>query len=226
MIFFFITRLFSTSAFRISKHRKTWSIHIFINHWLNAHWSRPDPTGKTQTNLPAVDTSFPDVALSRLPVTTCSWNINCILRETLEDGCRNLRQERIPATSPKGAWFKAVWFPTRVPRNPGVSFTILLQYSGVPRGKTIFNISLRIHFQNSIKLLKQVAMGSPLGAASYIFQGATTLKKLGNTDLKSRLLHTNNPTLRCYSKNLEKKSPKDHEKATITLLPSFLSILP
>jgi len=43
-----------------------------------------------------------------------------------------------------------------------------LRYSGVPRADAFFNISLTILVSKCHKTLKQIAMGSPLGAANYI----------------------------------------------------------
>jgi len=54
---------------------------------------------------------------------------------------------------------------------------------GMPRANTIFNAPSKIHLKNITKLQSKIGMGSPLGAANYIFlhRGATSQKRLGNT---------------------------------------------
>ena len=76
-----------------------------------------------------------------------------------------------------------------MPRHPRVSFAILRGAAS----KTFSNVSLKTHFQNVIKSYKQIAMGSPLGAANFIFflQGAANLKRLGNTGLTHRSRNRN-----------------------------------
>jgi len=43
-----------------------------------------------------------------------------------------------------------------------------LRYSGGPRANAFFNISLKILFSECYQTIKQIAMGSPLGAANFI----------------------------------------------------------
>jgi len=58
------------------------------------------------------------------------------------------------------------WFPTGMPRHP---IGCHLQYSGVPRANVFLNISLKILFSKCYQTVKQIATGSPPGAANYIF---------------------------------------------------------
>ena len=63
-----------------------------------------------------------------------------------------------------------------------------MQCSCVPRGSTVFILSLKNTFWKCHQTLKQIATGSPLGAANCIslLQGAASLKWLGNTALIHR----------------------------------------
>ena len=55
----------------------------------------------------------------------------------------------------------------------------------MPRANTFFQYIIKNKFSNCRQTLKQIGMGSPLGAANYysLLQGAASLKRLGSTDL-------------------------------------------
>ena len=77
------------------------------------------------------------------------------------------------------------WIHTGAPRHPKVSFTTL-------RGavcKYDFPHIIKSTISKWHQALKQIAMGSPLGAANYIslLQGAANLNRLGNTGLSYSL---------------------------------------
>jgi len=74
-----------------------------------------------------------------------------------------------------------------------------LRQSRVPRANAFFHTSLRIAFSKCHQTLKQIAVGSPLGAANYIFLlcGATSLKRLRSTALALNLPMMKSRWTRC-----------------------------
>ena len=74
---------------------------------------------------------------------------------------------------------------TNPPLATALTLRCHLQYSGVPRANSFFNISLKILFSKCHQILKQIVMRSPLGAANLIclLQDAASLKWLRNTEL-------------------------------------------
>jgi len=70
---------------------------------------------------------------------------------------------------------------TAVVRSRG-AFTVIRD---APR-KDIFQyrVAFKNTFSNCHSILKQTAMGSPLGAAFFFLWGAANLKRLGNTELQ------------------------------------------